>query len=68
MTLISLLISVVIWGLIFWIIWWGLGKIGLPEPFAKVATVILVVAIIVVVIGLITGSSTFLLGSGLNLK
>ena len=30
-----LLISVVIAGLIFWLLWWFLAYIGLPEPFAK---------------------------------
>ena len=55
MVLITLLISLVIWGLIFWLLWWGLGAVGIPEPFHKVFVVILVVAAIVVVIGLLTG-------------
>lgn len=55
MTLLSLLVSLVIWGLMFYLLWWGLGKIGLPEPFNKVAIVILVLASIVVIIGLLTG-------------
>jgi hypothetical protein len=54
--LIAILISLVIWGLIFYVLWWGLGVIALPEPFSKVATVILVVATIVVLIGLFTGT------------
>lgn len=56
MSIITLLLSLIIWGLIFYVIWWGLAKIALPEPFAKVATVVLVVAAIIVVIGLLTGS------------
>lgn len=56
MALITILLSLVIWGLIFWLLWWGLGKVGLPEPFNKVATIILVVASIIVVIGLLMGS------------
>ena len=55
MSIIALLISLIIWGLIFWILWWGLGAVGIPEPFHKVAVVVLVVAAIVVVIGLLTG-------------
>ena len=55
MGIISLLLSLVIWGIIFWVLWWGLGKIGLAEPFNKVAVVILVIASIVVLIGLLTG-------------
>jgi hypothetical protein len=53
--MISLLLSLVIWGVIFWVLWWGLGRIGLAEPFNKVAVVVLVVASIVVLIGLLTG-------------
>jgi hypothetical protein len=56
MMLIAILLSLVIWGLLFWLLWWGLGAIGIPEPFHKVAVVILVVASIIVVIGLLTGS------------
>jgi len=55
MLLLILLISLVIWGLIFYIIWWGLGQIALPEPFNKVITVILVLAVIIVIIGVLTG-------------
>ena len=54
--ILSLLFSLVIWGIIFYVLWWGLGKIALPEPFSKVATVILVLATIIVLIGLLTGS------------
>ena len=43
-------IWLVIAGLIFWIIQWGLAEIGLPEPFAKIATVLLVLFVVVVVI------------------
>lgn len=56
MGVIALLLSLVVWGVIFYVLWWGLGKIGLPEPFAKVITVVLVIAAIVVVIGLLMGS------------
>lgn len=58
MALLPILLSLIIWGLIFWLLWWGLGKIGIGEPFNKVATVILVIASIAVVIGLLTGSIT----------
>ncbi len=54
-SIIALLISVVLWGIIFYVLWWGLSKIVLPEPFAKVATVILVLAAVIVAIGLLTG-------------
>jgi hypothetical protein len=56
MSIIALLLALVIWGLVFWLLWWGLGAVGLPEPFHKVAVVVLVIAAIIVVIGLLTGS------------
>lgn len=55
MEFISILISLVIWGIVFYVLWWALGKVGLPEPFNKVATVVLVLASVVVVIGLLMG-------------
>jgi hypothetical protein len=39
--LLSLLVSLVIGGLILWLFWWFIGYIGLPEPFNKVAHVII---------------------------
>ena len=56
MSIIALLISLVVYGLIFYCLWWSLGKIGLPEPFNKIATVVLVLATIIVLIGLLMGN------------
>lgn len=56
MALLALLLSLVIWGVIFYILWWALGAIALPEPFNKVAVVVLVIAAVIVVIGILTGS------------
>ncbi len=56
MGILALLISLVIWGLIFFIIYWGIGQIALPEPFNKVITVIVVLAVIIVIIGLLMGT------------
>lgn len=55
MDLISLLVYLIIVGLIFYVLWWGLGKIGLPEPFNKIATVVLVVACVIVLVSLLLG-------------
>lgn len=54
--LLSLLVTIVVVGLIFWLIWWFLGQVGLPEPFGKVASVILALAASIFLIGLLTGS------------
>ena len=70
MSIVVFLFSLVIWGIIFWLFWWLLGKIALPEPSAKVATVILAVAAIYVIIGLLTGSIApfYFSGGGLRLR
>jgi len=56
MDILILLLSLVVWGLIFWLFWWGLSKIALPEPFAKIATVVLILASLVVILGLLLGT------------
>jgi hypothetical protein len=53
--LLSILFSLVVWGIIFYVLWWAQGAIGLPQPFAKVAIVILVLAAVYVIIGVLTG-------------
>lgn len=54
--MIGILLSLIIWGLVFWVLWWAAGALALPEPFAKVISVVLVLATIVVLIGLLQGS------------
>ncbi len=56
MPLLALLLTIVIWGVIFWVLWWGLGEIAPAEPFYKIAKVVLVIATVIVLIGLLTGS------------
>jgi uncharacterized membrane protein YtjA (UPF0391 family) len=60
--LLSLLVYLVIGGLIFYLVWWFLGYIGLPEPFAKVAKVIVGLAALIFLINLLmslTGTPLF---------
>jgi hypothetical protein len=48
--LLSVLIYFVIIGLIFWVVWWFIGYVGVPEPFNKVLRVIVgLVALLIVV-------------------
>lgn len=49
-TLIQALIWIVVAGLVFWILNWAIAKIGLPEPFAKIAMVLLVLIVVIVAI------------------
>lgn len=44
-TLLEAILWLVIGAVIFWIITWGIGYIGIPEPFNKVIRVILVVVV-----------------------
>ncbi len=53
--LLGVLFELCIWGLILWILWWAIGKVGLPEPFAKIATVILVLLTVVVLVNILMG-------------
>ena len=45
-TLISLLITIIILGLVAWLVFWALAEFGLPEPFAKIARVLVVIIIV----------------------
>lgn len=53
--LLGLLITLVIGGLIAWLCWWFIGFIGLPEPFNKVAQVIIALAVVIFLISLLLG-------------
>ncbi len=53
--LLSLIITLVIVGLIFAILFWAVGAIGLPAPFDKVVTALIVLAAVVYLIGILTG-------------
>lgn len=50
---VSIVLSLVIAGLIFWLLWWLVGYCNIPEPFNKVARVILAVLAVFVCIGLL---------------
>ncbi len=53
--LLSLLVTIIVAGLIFYLLFWLIGMIGLPEPFAKVATVLLALCAVIFLIGVLTG-------------
>jgi hypothetical protein len=53
--LLNALVVLVIWGVIMWVLWWGLHKIAPPEPWLKVGTVILVIITVVVLVNLLLG-------------
>ncbi len=49
-TLLYFFIWLVIAGVIYWLLTWLLGQIGLPEPFGKVAKVVLAIIAVIFVI------------------
>ncbi len=53
--MLSLLVMLVIVGLICWLVWWFIGYIGLPEPFNKVARVLVALFALVFLINLLLG-------------
>lgn len=59
----TLMIYVVVGGLIFGLLWWLVGYCGLPQPFDKVARVLLavfaVVFLIAVLLSLVNGTPLF---------
>jgi hypothetical protein len=55
MDVIPLLVYLVVLGLIFYVLFWGLSKIGLPEPFGKIILVVLVLVVVIVLLNLLFG-------------
>ena len=53
--LVSFLIYIVVVGLIFWLLWWLIAYVGLPEPFSKVAKIVLAVVAVIICINLLLG-------------
>lgn len=53
--LISLLVWLIVAGLIFWLIIWLIGYVGLPQPFDKVARVVVGLIAFIILIYLLLG-------------
>jgi hypothetical protein len=53
--LLQLLVTIIVAGLIFYLLYWLIGVVGLPEPFNKVAIVVLALVCVIFLIGLLTG-------------
>ena len=56
--LVGLIVTLVVAGLIFWLLLWLIGFAGLPEPFAKVAKIILAVIAVIFIINLLLGMTS----------
>ena len=55
--ILSLVVTIVLVGLIFWLLLWFIGTVGLPEPFNKVATVLVALCALIYLIGILTGQA-----------
>jgi len=53
--MIDLLVAVIFLGIIFYVVWWALANLGLPEPFGKIAQAIVIFIVVIVLLGLMTG-------------
>lgn len=51
------LVGLVVWflviGGIFWLLWWLIGYAGIPEPFNKVARIVVAVVAVLLLINLL---------------
>lgn len=55
---VTVVLYLIIGGLVFWLLWWLVGYVGLPEPFNKVARVILAVLAVFVCIAVLLSLAT----------
>ena len=54
-SLVEVVIYLLVVGGIFWLLLWLIGYIGIPEPFAKVAKIIIMVVGVLILINLLLG-------------
>ena len=54
-SLMHILIQIIVIGLVCWLLWWLVGYVGLPEPFNKVARVLIAVVAVLFLINLVLG-------------
>lgn len=48
--IVTTVVYLIVVGLVFWLLWWLIDYVGMPEPFRKIATVMLAVAAVLVCI------------------
>jgi heme A synthase len=54
-SMLSLLITVIVLGVVFYLLYWLVGQIPLPAPFKVVATVLLGLFAVLILLGLLFG-------------
>ncbi len=53
---VSIVMTLIVAGLVFWLLTWLVSYCGIPEPFNKIAHVILAILAVLVVIGVLLGA------------
>lgn len=50
---VSVVLYLIVAGLVFWLLFWLVDYCGIPEPFNKVAKIILAILAVLVIIGIL---------------
>ncbi len=50
---VTAVVYLIVVGLVFWLLWWLVDYVGPPEPFRKIANVILAILAVMVIIGIL---------------
>lgn len=50
---VMVIVYLIVAGLVFWLLWWLISYIAPPEPFRKIANVVLAILAVLVVIGIL---------------
>ncbi len=53
--LVGFLVWIIVIGCIFGLLWWLIGYVGLPEPFNKIARVVIAVIAVLLLINVLLG-------------
>ena len=56
-SLMHILMQIIIVGVVCWLLWWLSGFAGLPEPFSKIARILVAVVAVFFLINLMLGMS-----------
>ena len=54
-SLVSFVIYMIVVGLIFYLLWWLIAFCGIPEPFSKMAKVIIAIVAVLICVNLLLG-------------
>lgn len=67
-SVVTIVVYLLVAGLVLWLLHWLITYVGLPEPFAKVARIVLAVVAVLIAIGvllsLLSGQPLFRWGGG----